>query len=106
MERLRKILPYVLSIALIFYGSWFLIRSTSAFIVLVFIAMPILCFLTSVLYGYKHGFQWLYPLLVVLVFLPIVIFETESFITLLCIYGCITAVGTGLGSLFYQKKEA
>ena len=90
MEKLKKMLPYLLINIGMFYLLPTLMIDTGSAMIILLILMPLGCFLTSLAYGVKNSFSWLYPIFVMLVFIPsIFIFYNESAFVYVFAYGVI-----------------
>lgn len=106
MEKLRKISPYLLINVGIFYLLPVLMKNTGSAILIMLILMPIACFVTSLACGYKNTFTWIYPLLVMLIFIPsIFMFYNESATIYIFAYGIISLIGNVLGYNIESNKE-
>lgn len=104
MEKIKKMLPYLLINIGMFYLLPTLMIDTGSAMIILFILMPLGCFLTSLAYGVKNSFSWLYPIFVMLVFIPsIFIFYNESAFVYVFAYGVISLVGSFLGASFNRK---
>ena len=105
MERFRKMLLYLLVIILAFYISPLLIRDTGSGMFILLMGIPIICLIVSLIYGMKNSFNWLFPLLVMLLFIPtIFIFYNESATIYILTYGVISTIGSFIGSLLCEKN--
>ena len=106
MEKLRKIIPYLLINIVIFYLLPVLMKNTGSAMLIMLILMPLTSFVTSLACGYKNTFTWIYPLLVMLIFIPsIFIFYNESATIYIFVYGIISLIGSFLGYKFKSNKD-
>lgn len=104
MEKLKKMLPYLLTIIGMFYLLPSLMKDTGSAIIILLILMPLGCFLTSLAYGVKNSFSWPYPIFVMLIFLPsIFIFYNESAMVYVFVYGLISLLGSFVGDRVFRK---
>ena len=104
MKRIKGVSIYLCIMIFAFYGLPFLIRDTGSGIFFLLIMIPIICFLTSFIYGIKHSFNWLYPLLIMLLFIPsLFLFYNDSAAIYVLLYGAIATIGNFLGSLFKHE---
>lgn len=104
MEKLKKMLPYLLTIIGMFYLLPTLMKDTGSAIIILLILMPLGCFLTSLAYGVKNSFSWPYPIFVMLIFLPsIFIFYNESAMVYVFVYGFISLLGSFVGDRVFRK---
>ena len=100
-----RMLPYCVIFALIFYLLPLIIRDTGSAMFVMLMLMPLLAFLTSAVYGLLCGFQPLLSLLCAILFLPTVwIHYNSSALVYTLIYGVVSLLGIGLGTLFHRKK--
>lgn len=105
MEKLRKISPYLLINIGIFYLLPALMKNTGTAMLIMLILMPLACFVTSLACGYKQTFTWIYPLLVMLIFIPsIFIFYNDSATIYIFAYGIISLIGSFLGYKIKSNK--
>ena len=100
MKKTRRMLPYWIVVILTFYLLPFLINDTGSAMLILLIVVPVMCLIVSLIYGLKNLFDWLFPLLVMLLFVPsIFIFYNESASIYIPTYGIISLIGIFLGSL-------
>ena len=101
MNKLKKMLPYLLVCALAFYVAPLLATDTGGFIFVLLLAVPAICLTASLIYGILNGFaplQLLFPLFVGVLFVPsIYIFYNESAWVYAIAYGVISLIGNGIG---------
>lgn len=106
MEKLRKMIPYLLINIGIFYLMPILMKNTGSAILIMLFLIPLACFITSIAYGQKNSFYWLYPILVMLVFIPsIFIFYNESAFIYIFIYGIISGLGSFIGDKIGRENN-
>lgn len=106
MEKMRRMLPYWLVIIFAFYVLPLLIRDTGSAMSVLLIGIPMICFIVSFVYGIKNSFNWLFSLLVMLLFVPtIFIFYNESASIYIMVYGIISITGNFIGSLLCMKNQ-
>ncbi len=106
MEKFRKMLQYLVIIILAFYLLPFLIKDTGSGMFILLIGLPIICLIVSLIYGMKNSFNWLFSLLVMLLFIPtIFIFYNESAAIYILAYGVISVIGNFIGSLLWAKNQ-
>ena len=104
MEKIKKMLPYLLINIGIFYLLPTLMKDTGSAMIILLILMPLCCFLTSLAYGVKNSFSWTYPIFVMLIFLPsIFIFYNESAMVYVFVYGFISLLGSFVGDRVFRK---
>ena len=93
MEKIREMSLYLIVIMLAFYVLPVLINDTGTGIFFLLILIPIICFLTSLIYGIRHSFN--------LIFL----FYNESAAVYVLLYGIIATTGNFLGSLIKKMSN-
>ncbi len=94
----KKMLPYLIINAIVFYLTPFMIKDTGSGMLILLIGFPVICFIVALIYGIKNSFNWIYSLLVMLLFVPtIFIFYNESATIYILAYGIISAFGNFLG---------
>ena len=99
-EKIREISVYLIVIILAFYVLPAFINDTGTGIFFLLILIPIICFLTSLIYGIRHSFNLIFLLLIMILFVPtIFIFYNESAAVYVLIYGITATIGNLLGSL-------
>lgn len=104
--RLRKMLVYLIVIIIAFYLLPLCIGDTSSAMNILLLWIPVICFITSLIYGYKNGYDWIFPIMVTFLFIPtIFIFYNTSASFYILVYGIIIVVGGLLGS-FVAKKSS
>lgn len=106
MEGTRKMLPYLAVIIFSFYVLPLLIQDTGSGMSILLFGIPMICLIVSFTYGIKNLFNWLFPLLVMLLFVPTMfIFYNESASIYILAYGIISIIGNFIGSLFSKKEQ-
>ena len=82
------------------------INDTGTDIFFLLILTPIICFVTSIIYGIRHSFNLIFLLLIMALFIPtIFIFYNESAAVYVLIYGIIATIGNLLGSLIKKMSN-
>ena len=98
---MKKYIPYLIVNALAFYLEPLIITDTGSAMFVVLIFLPLVCFLSSIIYGVKHSFSILYPILISLLFIPtIFIYYNSSASIYIIMYGLIALCGNLFGKLF------
>lgn len=106
MKTIKKIIPYLLVQLLIFYFIPTVIKDTGSAMVTMLVMIPILSFITSLILGYRDKLQPLFPLCVMLVFIPsIYFFYNESAWIYILVYGIISFVGNLIGSIISKNTD-
>ena len=105
-EKTREMSLYLIVIIPAFYVLPVLINDTGTGIFFLLILIPIICFLTSLIYGIRHSFNLIFLLLIIALFIPtIFIFYNESAAVYVLIYGIIATTGNILGSLIKKMSN-
>ncbi len=106
MKKIREMSVYLIVITLAFYVLPAFINDTGTGIFFLIILTPIICFVTSIIYGIRHSFNLIFLLLIMILFIPtIFIFYNESAAVYVLIYGIIAAIGNLLGSLIKKMSN-
>ena len=108
MKKIKEMSLYLMVIMLAFYVLPVLINDTGTGIFFLLILIPIICFLTSLIYGIRHSFNLIFLLLIMILFVPtifIFIFYNESAAVYVLIYGIIATTGNLLGSLIKKMSN-
>ena len=106
MKKIREMSAYLIVITLAFYVLPAFIKDTGTGIFFLLILTPIICFITSIIYGIRHSFNLIFLLLIMALFIPtIFIFYNESAAVYVLIYGIIAAIGNLLGSLIKKMSN-
>ncbi|MDO4799426.1 MAG: hypothetical protein Q4A52_02785 [Bacillota bacterium] len=106
MKPLKKMIPYLIAVVLVFYLLPFLIKDTGSGMTILLIVIPASCFLISLIYGLKNSFHWLFLLLIMLLFAPtIFLFYNESAAIYILIYGILSLVGNLIGSAIRKTTD-
>jgi len=109
MDKIIKMLPYLLACALAFYGFPMLGGDRGLFVLLLLIVNPVICFVSSFIYGVNNKFaaiQMLSPVFVAILFAPtVVIYYNESALIYLAAYAGIALVGNAVGYFTARLSE-
>lgn len=90
---------------ILFYGLPLIVHDSSMTIYLLLGVIPVSCLITSFFYGMKNGFQFFYPLIVMVLFTPAAwIFYQPSALIYIYIYGVIAIIGNFIGMVLKQEK--
>lgn len=96
--KLKSMLPYLIVNAIAFYILPVLIIDTGSGMFILLFMFPLICFITSLLYGAKHSFNLIYPLVIGLLFAPTVfIFYNSSAGIYIVIYASVSLTGNFIG---------
>ena len=89
-----------------FYLLPLLIRDTGSAMLILLIAIPLICFICSTIYGIKKGFNILYSAIVSVLFVPsIFIFYNLSAWGYIIGYGIIALIGNAIGALIFKYSK-
>lgn len=95
---MKKFLPYILVILVIYYVLPFFVRDTGSGMLLLLLIIPMSTFLSSVMYSMKYSFNIFLVLSFSLLFIPtIYIFYNESAWFYVVLYGVIALLGSLVG---------
>lgn len=99
MNRIKKLLPYLLKNLIAFYLLPLLMKDSGSAMIILMFAIPAITFVTAISCVKKTSFDMLYPILVMVIFAPsIFIFYNESATIYIFIYGAISLMGLFVGS--------
>ena len=98
MNAIKTMLPYWAITAVGFYVLPFAMQDTGAAMLILLLATPLICFACALVYGIKHGFNIVFPIVVALLFIPaIFIFYNKTAWVYAVIYFVIPLVGNFVG---------
>ena len=104
MKNMKDMLPYLGIIVIDFYLLPMVIKDTGSAMLMLLIVVPSICFLCSLIYGFKKSFRILYPALVACLFIPsIFIFYNLSAWIYTIAYGIIAFIGSVIG-MYISKR--
>lgn len=99
MNRIKKLLPYLMVNIICFYLLTLLMKDTGSAMFILLFVIPVITFVNAIICGSKTSFDLLYPILVMVIFAPsIFIFYNESANIYIFIYGAISLMGLFVGS--------
>ena len=103
-KRLMTLLPYTVVLAVDFYLLPCLMKNTGAAILILLCGIPLVAFHCALIYGVRHGFEYLLPIIAIILFSPTVFIyynsDMSAWIFYATIYGIITLAGNGIGRIF------
>lgn len=100
----QRIWKYLIIILAAFYIVPIFMRSAGGGAAGLLVVLPAVCLITAFFVGREYGFQWLYPVVVGILFFPSVFIFYNSSALFYCIaYGVVSMIGKGIGSLFRKK---
>ncbi len=105
MDKLKKMIPYLIVQIIAFYLVPLIIKDTGSAMTVMLIWLPVITFVSGAVYGWKNSFNFGYPLIVAILFAPtIFIYYNYTAYIYIAIYGVIALIGNFIGKLFYKKK--
>ena len=82
-----------------FYLLTLLMKDTGSAMFILLFVIPVITFVNAIICGKKNSFDILYPLLVMVIFVPyVLIYINESATIYIFIYGAISLMGLIVGS--------
>lgn len=106
MDKVKKMLPFLLIMVVNFYLLPLFINGTGLAIVILLVVIPLICLTNAAFYGAKHGFCFLFCVLVTILFVPtIFIFYNSTAWIYVVIYGIVVIVGNAIGMLFGKRTK-
>lgn len=103
-KTLSKTIPYIAVLAADFYILPWLIHDTGAAMLLMLFVTPLISFVCAVVYGVRLGFDFIFPVMVMILFAPtIFIYYNSSAWPYIIAYGVIAFAGIGIGRIFHKK---
>ena len=98
MNRIKKLLPYLMVNIICFYLLTLLMKDTGSAMFILLFVIPVITFVNAIMCGKKNSFDILYPLLVMVIFVPyVLIYMNESATIYIFIYGVISLMGCFVG---------
>jgi hypothetical protein len=90
-----------------FYLFPLLIIDTGSGMFILLLVIPIVCFVSALVYGCFAGFKWFYPIIVAMIFVPTIFiyFNSSAFIYVI-IYAAIAFIGDGIGGLIHKYRKS
>lgn len=105
-KRLIEMSIYLLFIGILFYLFPLAIKDTGSAMLAMMVVLPLECFIASLIYGIKQGFNSYFALCVMIIFLPsLFIYYNESAAIYLVLYGFVALTGNGLGQIIRNAKN-
>ncbi len=98
MKKLKDMLPFLIVLAADFYLLPLLIKDTGTGMQMLLIVIPLICFVCSLIYGFKKPFSLFYSVIAASLFIPsIFIFYNSSAWVYIIVYGVIALIGSVIG---------
>ena len=103
-KKILALIPYVATLIIIFYLLPLVVKNTGFAMLMMLIIMPLSTFACTVIYGVRQGFDFILPILAIVLLAPtIFIFYNSSAWIYIVIYAVIAFIGNGMGRIFYKK---
>lgn len=104
MDKIKKNWIYYLIIFIAFYLVPILIKDTGSGMFILLIVIPLITLITSIIYGLRNTFDFIYPLIVAILFIPtLFIYYNTSALVYVIVYSMITVIGELLGKTLQRK---
>ena len=98
-------IPYGTALGIDFYLLPLLGRDTGSAMLLMLCVMPLIALAAGVMYGARCGFGFLPSLAALILFVPtIFLYYNSSAWAYSVVYAALVLIGTGIGTVFYQKR--
>ena len=103
--KLLTMLPYLIVFAVDFYLLPVVAKNTGAAMLMMLCVMPLIAFVSAVMYGVRRGFSLLLSLMALILFIPTIFIHYNSSAWVYApFYAVIVLVGNGIGRAFYMKR--
>lgn len=104
MEKLKKNWIYYLIILITFYIVPMLIKDTGSGMFILLIVIPLITLITSLIYGLRNTVDFIYPLIVAILFIPtlFIYYNTSAWVYIIS-YSMIAVIGELLGKTLQKK---
>ena len=104
MDKIKKNWIYYLIIFIAFYLVPILIKDTGSGMFILLIVIPLITLITSIIYGLRNTFDFIYPLIVAILFIPtLFIYYNTSALVYVIAYSMIAVIGELLGETVQRK---
>lgn len=98
MKDYKKMIPYLLATAAAFYLLPLFGNSTGDFMVIMLAVIPLTCFAISFFYGFKNGWNLIFPIAVGILFIPAIFIHFNITAWVYSVgYAVISAAGVFFG---------
>ena len=105
MDKIKKNWVYYFIIFITFYLIPILIQDTGSGMFILLIVIPLITLITSIIYGLRNVFDFIYPLIVAILFIPtLFIYYNASAWTYILVYSMIAVIGELLGKTLQKKS--
>lgn len=104
MDKIKKNWVYYFIIFITFYLIPILIQDTGSGMFILLIVIPLITLVTSIIYGLRNVFDFIYPLIVAILFIPtLFIYYNISAWVYIIAYSLIALIGEILGKTLQKK---
>ena len=104
MDKIKKNWIYYLIILIAFYLVPILIKDTGSGMFILLIVIPLITLITSIIYGLRNTFDFIYPLIVAILFIPtLFIYYNTSALVYVIASSMIAVIGELLGKTLQRK---
>ena len=104
MDKIKKNWVYYFIIFITFYLIPILIQDTGRGMFILLIVIPLITLITSIIYGLRNVFDFIYPLIVAILFIPtLFIYYNISAWVYIIAYSLIALIGEILGKTLQKK---
>ncbi|WP_270467589.1 hypothetical protein [Catenibacterium mitsuokai] len=104
MDKIKKNWVYYFIIFITFYLIPILIQDTGSGMFILLIVIPLITLITSISYGLRNVFDFIYPLIVAILFIPtLFIYYNASVWTYILVYSMNAVIGELLGKTLQKK---
>ena len=70
MDKIKKNIVFYILLIIDFYVIPCFIKDTGSAMIIMLMIIPLICLVTSIFYGIRNGFDFLYILIVAIIFMP------------------------------------
>ena len=104
MDKIKKNWVYYFIIFITFYLIPILIQDTGSGMFILLIVIPLITLITSIIYGLRNVFDFIYPLIVAILFIPtLFIYYNISAWVYIIAYSLIALIGEIFGKTLQKK---
>ena len=105
MQKIKKMIPYLAVLLITFYLLPLCMRDAGIAMILMLIVMPLICLVCSLMYGFKQGFYWIYPIAAAALFTPTIwIYYNSSAWVYILVYAGAALIGDFVGMISCRCK--
>ena len=105
-ELIKKYIVYIVIAMMYYLIPLYLVKDTGSGIFLLFMAIPTIVFLISLVFAIKKGFRWYFSVIVGLLWFPNVFILNDSASSYIIIYGAISLIGQLIGNLLRKYRKS